>query len=176
MFFVTKPENQTLLSDEETEELYAATPTDVDYESLIPAGFVPEVLPNRQSKYVITIDKEHAYPILDNLMEAYTSNASPYNLDRVRVPQDPRHMPKTLERGSVDHAMFLFNVCYYMRGGIKSNDAVKRMSAIYDAHPELFNADFARTFDSNELQAILKENGLGFQATVANQWIENSRR
>lgn len=142
----------------------------------VPNDYIPEVLPNNGEKLSITVNKQHAYPILDKLLEAYHNNEPPYNLDRVRLPHDPRHMPRTLEHGSVDHAMFLFNVCYYMRGGIKSNDAVKRMASIYDDFPELFNCDYARNFSDSDLQLILKDHGLGFQASVSKQWIENSRR
>jgi hypothetical protein len=124
----------------------------------------------------VIIDKDHAYPILDTLLSAYTENKPPYNLDRARLPHDPRHMPKTLEYGSLDHAMFLFNVCYYMRGGTKSNDAVKRMSTVYDEYPELFNCEYASTFDKVDLEAILKAHGLGFQKTVAKEWVDNSKR
>jgi len=142
----------------------------------VPDDYVPEVLPSTGEKLTVTIDKAHAYPVLDTLVDAYQNGLPPYNLDRVRLPHDPRHMPRTLERDSVDHAMFLFNVCYYMRGGIKSNDAVKRMGRLYDAHPELFNADYARLASAHDIEEILKENGLGFQKTVAKQWIENSQR
>lgn len=140
------------------------------------SDYKSEILPSNGNKLHVTVNKGHAYPILDRLLGAYTTNQPPYNLDRVRLPQDPRHMPKTLEYGSVDHAMFMFNVCYYMRGGIKSNDAVKRMSNIYDDYPELFNCDYTRTFDAVELENILGRYGLGFQKTVSKQWIENSRR
>ncbi len=109
-------------------------------------------------------------------MEAYNNNELPYSLDRVRVPHDPRHMPKTMERSGVDHAVFLFNVCYYMRGGIKSNDAVKRMANVYDEWPSLFDCEFAKDVDPGAIEEILKTNGLGFQKVVADQWVENSRR
>lgn len=141
-----------------------------------PDDYVPEVLPSTGEKLTITVDKEHAYPILDTLLRAYENNEPPYNLDRVRLPHDPRHMPKTLERDTVDHAMFLFNVCYYMRGGIKSNDAVKRMASVYDDFPELFSAAYAQHVEPGEIEKILKSHGLGFQATVAKQWVENSAR
>jgi len=157
----------------EEQQLVAGKP---QVELTIPDDFVPEVLPWNGEKLNITVHKEHAYEVLDTLLKAYENNEPPYNLDRVRLPHDPRHMPKTLERGSVDHAMFLFNVCYYMRGGIKSNDAVKRMSGIYDAYPELFNCEYAQNFDTEDLAAILKDHGLGFQKTVAGQWVDNSRK
>lgn len=148
----------------------------IQIEKSVPEDYVSEVLPNNGEKLVPTLQIEHAYSVLDTLMDAYVNNAPPYNLDRVRLPHDPRHMPKTLERGGVDHAMFLFNVCYYMRGGIKSNDAVKRMANIYDEWPELFDCESAQYFEEEIIVEILSAHGLGFQKTVAKQWVENSRR
>lgn len=138
--------------------------------------YVHEVLPYDGKKLDITVNKDHAYEVLDTLLSAYAAGAPPYNMDRVRLPHDPRHMPETLERGGRDHATFLFNVCYYMRGGIKSNDAVKRMARVYDDHPELFNCEVAQEFNQETLAKILGNHGLGFQKAVAKQWVENARR
>ena len=161
----------SLFTEDEIDTITVVRP-----EVTVPDDYVPEVLPNTGEKLTITVNKEHAYEVLDTLMQAYETNAPPYNLDRVRLPHDPRHMPKTLERGGVDHAMFLFNVCYYMRGGIKSNDAVKRMANIYDEWPDLFNCETVQNFDEETIISILSSHGLGFQKTVAKQWIENSQR
>jgi len=143
---------------------------------LPPEDYVPEILPGTGNALKVTINKEHAYEVLDRLITAYEANEAPYSYDRTRVPQDPRHMPQTLERGTTEHAMFFFNTCYYMRGGIKSNDAVQRLSGIFDEWPELFNAETAQYFDVEVLKEILTQHGLGFQPTVAPQWIENARR
>ena len=164
-------QEMSFFGEEEVAQLTVSKP-----DLKIPADYEPEVLPNRGIPLDIKVDKDHAYAVLDTLMEAYTSNAPPYNLDRVRLPHDPRHMPETLERDTVEHAVFLFNVCYYMRGGIKSNDAVKRMSKVYDAHPEFFNCFYAKDLDPNAIIEVLSENGLGFQKTVANQWVQNAQR
>jgi len=158
------------------EVVAAPSPKSFALEQQIPEDYIPEVLPPSGEKLDITIHKDHAYPLLDRLLDAYGRSEPPYNLDSVRLPHDPRHMPETLEQGSVDHAVFLFNVCYYMRGGIKSNDAVKRMAKVYDNHPELFNCAYAQSYDAPALETILKNHGLGFQGTVARQWIENARR
>jgi hypothetical protein len=142
----------------------------------VPADYVPEVLPPTGRELTMEVHKEHADEVLGRLLEAYEQKKAPYDQDRVRLPHDPRHMPRTLQRDGAEHAMFLFNVCYYMRGGIKSNDAVKRMSGVYDEWPELFDCETASRFSPGELASILKLHGLGFQETVAGQWIENSRR
>lgn len=171
---MTSPEQSTSFFTDADMEVRVVDADKV--EGFNPDTYIPEVLPSNGEKLNIIVDKERAYPILDTLLNAYVQNQPPYNLDRVRLPHDPRHMPKTLERGTVDHAMFLFNVCYYMRGGIKSNDAMKRMATVYDDYPQLFNCEFAKDFSETDLQTILKEHGLGFQGTVAKQWVENSRR
>lgn len=161
----------SLFTQDEIDTLVVPLP-----EKVIPEDYVPEVLPSTGEKLNITVNQEHAYQVLDRLMEAYKNNAPPYNLDRARLPHDPRHMPKTLDRGSVAHAMFLFNICYYMRGGIKSNDAVKRMAGIYDERPDLFNCEAVQNVDATTIIEVLSNHGLGFQKTVADQWIKNSQR
>ncbi len=142
----------------------------------IPADYVPEALPYSGEKLTPTVHYEHAYEVLDTLMAAYNANEYPYSLDRVKVPHHPDHMPTTLERGSVDHAVFLFKTCYYMRGGTKSTDAVKALASIYDEHPEFFNCEFAKDLEPELITEALTKRGMGFQKTVAAQWIENARR
>lgn len=123
----------------------------------------------------IIIDYQRIDEVLTILTQALENELYPYNLDSVRIPQDPRHMPETLELGSKDHAMFLFTACYYMRGGIKSVEAIKKLARMYDAHPELFDASYAKNLDPESLVPILTTYGLGFQVTVSNQWVNNSK-
>jgi hypothetical protein len=143
---------------------------------VIPDEYRPEVLPSTGEELEIIVDTDHAYEVLSRLLQAYQDNAPPYDQDRVRLPHDPRHMPTTMPYGGVEHAMFLFNVCYYMRGGIKSNDAVKRMAGLYDEAPELFDAEHASVQEPAMIEEILSHHGLGFQKTVSKQWVENSKR
>jgi hypothetical protein len=143
---------------------------------VIPDGYVSEIVPFDPAKAHFTIDKQRAEETLSTLLDAYTSVSAPYDLDRVRVPQDPRHMPPSLERGSVDHAMFFWNVCYYMRGGIKSVDAVKRLANVYEQRPDLFSCEQAVDVDPDEFAKVLTVNGLGFQNTVTKIWRENAKR
>lgn len=135
-----------------------------------------EVLPPTGEKLEMEVHKEHAFAIIDTLMKAYKNNEFPYSLDTTRVPQDFRHMPKTLERGTVDHAMFFFNVCYYMRGGNKSNDAVISMSRLYDLYPELFDPNYMKDFDPQALIPLLSSVGLGMHKSAPFHWVENSQR
>lgn len=143
---------------------------------LIPPDWQPEVLPPTGKPIPIVLNQDRVDQVLGTLMDAYESNQFPYNQDSVRLPQDARHMPKTLQRGTKEHAMFFWNSCYYMRGGIKSVDALKRMSAIYDSRPELFDCEVAAVTPSENIRDVLRTNGLGFQDTVSRHWVINSRR
>lgn len=145
---------------------------------VVPDDYVPEVLPPTGEKFPIIVHKEHAYEVLDVLLAAYLNKESPYDQDRVRLPHDPRHMPRTLDLETMprEAAMFFFNVCYYMRGGIKSNDAVKRMGRVFDQFPDLFDCSKAKDYPPEFIVGVLARHGLGFQNTVAQQWIENARR
>lgn len=140
-----------------------------------PEWWTSEVLPGNGVPE-FEVHTEHAFGVIDRIMEAYREKEFPYNLDRTRLPQDERHMPPSLPRGGKEHAMFFFNACYVMRGGIKSNDAIRRMSLLYENRPELFDADYARTLTVDDIKRALKDHGIGMQEAVSRQWIENSKR
>lgn len=162
--------------EETSETLFESVVTAPQPTPLIDDAYISEVLPPTGEAIDIHVDKEQVALVLGRLVHAFTNNLPPYNQDHVRLPQDPRHMPQTLERGGRDHANFLFNVCYYMRGGIKSNDAFKRMGEIYDEWPELYDTEIAKDFQQDEIVRILSDHGLGFQKTVAGQWVKNAQR
>ncbi|HET7630597.1 MAG TPA: hypothetical protein VFK03_04450 [Candidatus Saccharimonadales bacterium] len=145
-------------------------------EPVTPEDYVPEVLPSTGEKLAIVVNQEHAFKVIDNIMEAYRTGQPPYNREETRLPQDPRHMPERLNLGGIDHAMFLFNICNYMRGGTGSITAVKCMARVYDEWPELFDCKVAIDADPEDIADVLTRNGLGFQKRVARDLKENSRR
>jgi endonuclease III len=138
--------------------------------------FMPERLSQRPDTEQIIVNTDRVDEVLDTLMAAYENERYPYYLDSVRVPQDERHMPASLERGTRDHAMFFWNVCYYMRGGTKSTFAVQAMARLYEDRPDLFDCYQAITVPEEEIENELKAHQLGFQKKVASQWKENSWR
>lgn len=138
--------------------------------------FAPERLPQRSYSGDVIVNHDQVDLVLDTLMEAYDNERYPYYMDKVRVPQDERHMPPSLERGSTDHAMFLWNVCYYMRGGTKSTFAVQQMAELYEDRPDLFNCSNIIATPQEEIKTELKAHKLGFQETVSKSWIENAQR
>lgn len=142
----------------------------------LPSGWEPEVKPRTNQTPEITINHEQVNRVLGTLLNAYENRRYPYNHDSVRLPHDPRHMPPSLEYGSVDHAMFFWNACYYMRGGIKSVDAIKRLAAVYEEEPDLFDCAVASEKRPAEIAGTLKAHGLGFQGTASRHWVENAQR
>lgn len=126
----------------------------------------------------IIVDYERADHVLGTLLELYGNNEYPYNLETTQVPHHPNNMPKTMPRNGKEHAAFLWNSCYYMRGGIKSVEAFRRLSNMYDdpASRDLFDLHYAKDSDVGEVVTALKKHGLGFRGTVSGQWIENARR
>ncbi len=143
---------------------------------VLPEGWRPEVLPPAVEQPRMVVNEERIDEVLSILLQAYDSKDYPYSQNHVRLPHDPEHMPSNLEYGSVDHAMFLWTSCYYMRGGIKSVDAFKRLSRIYESRPDLFQCNVAMETSQDVIIKELEQAGLGFQETVASQWVENAAR
>lgn len=134
----------------------------------------PERLPQKADTEVVGLNRTHAYAVLDGLSEAYFNHQYPYSLESTQVPQDEKNMPKTLERGGREHAMFLWNVCAYMRGGTDSGFAVSALGKLYDNRPELFLPETILAVSQDEIAKELNGVGLGFQYTAAKQWHQNS--
>ena len=126
----------------------------------------------------IVVDTTRADEVLGTLLKRYWLNKYPYNLETTRVPHHPDHMPETMPRDGVEHASFLWAVCYYMRGGIKSVEAVKRLASMYDDDESrhLFDFTQAQSVDVDEVDEALKKHGLGLRTAVARQWVENAGR
>jgi hypothetical protein len=116
--------------------------------------------------------------VIGTIMDLYFANEEPFNRPNAVLPQDPAHMPHNLLSGSVGHANFLFHVCYYMRGGVASDTAVKMLSQVYERHPEYFVPAFAATqLSSEELAAELQRVGLNYnKSTIPAIWIDNAER
>jgi hypothetical protein len=130
------------------------------------------LFPNRW----ISIDWDQTERVLGTLLERFEAEGFPYNNPNVRLPQDPRHMPETLPLGGVEHAMFLWSVCYYMRGGIRSNDAVRMLSTVYDAHPDFFVAGSVQDVEPEVVAGVLESHGLGFQhKNIGRYWVDNAK-
>jgi hypothetical protein len=172
--------------DNFSERLFDAPLDDYETRSRAILGKYALIYPNQQLYFPmeepsetkedkrIVVDVERVEQILTTLTNALEENSFPYNLDSARLAQDHRHLPESLEKGSREHAMFLFTSCYYMRGGVKSIDAIKLLGGLYISHPELFSAELAKNIDPKSIEPMLKSSGLGYQGTVSKQWVNNA--
>jgi hypothetical protein len=123
----------------------------------------------------ITVDWPRVEAVLGNLLQAYRDRVYPYNW--ARVPQDPEHLPLSLPRGGIEEAEFFWAANYYMRGGMKSNDAMVMLGVLRDDHPEIFNFEAASELDEAWLASLLRRYRLSYRyGQIAHFWVENARR
>jgi hypothetical protein len=123
------------------------------------------------------VDTAKAEYVLGKLLNAFLGKTYPYNLPDAVPPQTPQNMPETLILGTREHALFLFCLCYYMRGGIKSHTAAKLLSKLYDNNPLIFLPEKRGSFSPSFVSNALKEVGLGFNADeIGDAWLDNFNR
>ncbi len=122
------------------------------------------------------INKKRAFKIFDILIDLYRNKLSPFDI--ATRPQDPQFLPESLPLKSLDHALYLFYVCLYMRGRIKSHQAFNQFKVLYTDFPDFFNPILIQSdpeYYYNELCTQLKKGYLAFSVTDnARFWIENS--
>ena len=117
-----------------------------------------------------------AYEILDILVDSYKNRQEPYN--EAVLPQD--YKPDSLQLdgehyGSPRHAMYFWNMCSYMQGGVKTGQAFKRMTDIFNANPEFFDCRLLSQFEPNDVSNKLEDYRLGRQHSVADHWVKNAK-
>ncbi|MCA9353635.1 hypothetical protein KC842_02070 [Candidatus Nomurabacteria bacterium] len=124
----------------------------------------------------MTIDYSKAEEVFGTLYDAFENKTFPF--DQVVLPQRRDNMPDSIEWGGRDHALFLFTLCYYMRGQIKSETAVKNLKKIWEDNKDLFDPDYLKFADHETVSKIIEDklffNGLGFGSkSIAPQWCLN---
>jgi hypothetical protein len=125
----------------------------------------------------IVVNKERVWWVFSTLIDAWRRKLPPYD----RITLVPARLPDNLERRSVEHALWLFCACYYMRGRVNSKTALLAMADMYEDHPDMFQpATFAKLKGFGlwnrrmELRSILQEYGLGFNAEETTRfWVAN---
>lgn len=125
----------------------------------------------------VRIDREQAERVFSRLLKALRGRQPPY--DRAKPPQEKENLPETLSWGGRAHAIFLFCSCYWMRGGIKSETAIRSLGKVFTEAPELFNpADFdGNIYKEEEVQEIFCRAGLGFHVEeIVRFWLVNFRK
>lgn len=127
-------------------------------------------------KLEIQVNKEKGEEVLGKLYSNLINKGYPFNGFLIK-PQAAENLPKNLVWGSLEHARFLFFACLYMRGAIKSRDAIRRLTVIYNLYPQLFNP-YSYLYNPNETEQLLYNTLLeyiGYQ-TYENKkfWVANA--
>lgn len=125
----------------------------------------------------ILVDEKRAVEVFSKLVEAFKNKLPPY--DTAPLPQILT--PTQIQKKSAEHARFLFCCCYYMRGGIRSDTAMKSLAVLYENHPEYFDSAYVAQADEKSLLQSLKQHlqevKLNYNASVIPQfWIDNFKK
>jgi|GEM_PF-868068 len=130
---------------------------------------------------------EQCDKVITTLLDSFTSQYWPFNNDKTRVPQDPRHVPRRsefqktpeerTEEESIKLAQFWFADSYYMRGMNDSNDMTINLAALYEDHPEVFDFKTAAAMEPRQIEQLLLQYHLAVQHKATSEyWVENARR
>lgn len=120
--------------------------------------------------------------VIEQLVALQRQNEYPYNLPNAEVPNRSEFMPdeEVLQRGTREHALYLWHACYWMGGGIESNLAFKALTELYTDYPELFDPAFLVEHGISEQQVeevVSKYPALNFNLQrIKRYWTTNARR
>lgn len=131
------------------------------------------------------IDKKQTLLVLDKLIERLAARGIPYNY--ALVPQAGNTLPKQFQdRGSEgydpkQHAIFLFILCLWMRGGTESDTAIEFLTPMYERDRKLFAPEYFLQTDTSaliaEVAAALTEARLGNRVDENSVgWVYNMRK
>ena len=124
------------------------------------------VLQPNQKGLQFYASRRQAEMVFNALIQRLSEKGPPYNT--AHVPQSDGFLPSNLKRGSREHAIFLFVLCLWMRGGVESNTASTFLRRMYEERPEVFDPDMywnwgpvATRENINLIAAVLSEYRLG---------------
>ncbi|GMU74196.1 MAG: hypothetical protein AMXMBFR44_3940 [Candidatus Campbellbacteria bacterium] len=127
----------------------------------------------------LSVDWKRAGEIFPILLHALERRKYPYRW--AFPPHAPAKLPRTMPRGSIEHANFLFCSCYYMRGRIRSDTAIQNLASVYLRHPKIFDPAWIAKrnpkYAVREVRRALRENGLGRNCKENSRfWVLNFRK
>jgi len=79
---------------------------------------------------------KRACDVFSRLLAALEKKESPY--DKARFPQTD-NIPSGIDGGSLEHALFLFVVCFWMRAGFNSDSCFEALVRVFERRPDLFS-------------------------------------
>lgn len=115
-----------------------------------------------------------AREICEQLLAAFRNDEFPYR-ELSALPQNL--IPRRIKEDDLLHARFLFYCCHYMRGSIKSDQAVKRLVQLWYLEPRFFDPAWIKGLDS--LESLHDHLGelIGYKTDeITRFWHENSVR
>lgn len=121
-----------------------------------------------------SVSKKQALLVFDRLIERLSEKGAPYNT--ALVPQANHAMPVTLVEkvGKRDHAIYLFILCLWMRGGTESDTAMNFLAPLYDARPELFVPEYFIMGQDNTIPQLVREVADALNEYKLNQRVEEN--
>lgn len=136
----------------------------------------------RQKGLIFYADKRQAKIVFGALLERLRARGIPYN--SALVPQTASFTPINLKKGSREHALFLFMLCLWMRGGVESDVAARFLKNMHEGDSEFFNPDRYLDPDDTatqkqiaEVTEVLKKYQLGQRVEEnAVGWVYNMRK
>ncbi|MDB5264919.1 MAG: hypothetical protein JWN64_490 [Parcubacteria group bacterium] len=122
----------------------------------------------------VHIDWSQAEIVCGQLLAALRNKQYPYGEDWA-LPQT--FIPKEIRQDPLLWARFLFYICHYMRGTIKSDHAVRQLVRVWEEHPEYFDPfSVVNSVSQQELQDVLGAKIPYKKEEIAHFWYENSCR
>ncbi|MDB5193994.1 MAG: hypothetical protein JWN50_8 [Parcubacteria group bacterium] len=111
--------------------------------------------------------------VFPGLLKAYYRKDEPYDKHLV---QDAKNLPDGLIWGSREHALYLWFLCIYMKGGINSQVAITQLSKLYTDHQWIFMPENLLGLDKLELRWVIEWLGTTLQEYGLGSNVEESKR
>lgn len=122
----------------------------------------------------VSIDWDRAEVVCGELLAAFRGKTYPYG-EAWALPQT--FITDAIKKDPLVHGRFLFYVCHYMRGKIKSDYAVKQLVGMWEKSPHLFDPKIAMQAERFEELTQTLEGVLRYKfLEIARFWQENTRR
>ncbi|MDD5606185.1 MAG: hypothetical protein PHR51_02610 [Patescibacteria group bacterium] len=142
-------------------------------------GDVPLIRRCLTAKGKLRVNRALARRVFDALLAALEQKAFPYNF--AQVPHLDENFPKGMTLGGVEEARFLFVVCLWMRGGIKSTTAFKQLARVWEARANIFDPRYVAARKNSkklvrEISELLQACGLKYRSGMAYapyEWVSN---
>lgn len=119
------------------------------------------------------INYENAQVVFSKIIDRLKERGYPFNKKGAVVPQE---LVDCSYMNDLEHSLFWFYVCHYMRGAIDSNMCTMRLAEMRVDKPEFFIPKEAAKLSVEELGDYLKKIINYTPYDIAAHWIENSRR